>query len=485
MVNYERNAEIHRPSAFLLQKAEINTKLKSTELVALMLTDPGVCENQSSPSEKENGDICVTRRTTYFQTLFHLIKCHVGSGMFTVSDVFHYQSGLWIAPLLTVCLGIVCICDNHILANCTNEIRKRKQLCSYPTFPDTMEWAFKSGPKLFQQCSLTIREIAKGLNILTQLGCCIVYFIFISSSLQSLLQMLERHGIVMDEHLIIVIIFFPIVMTIFMFHLKFLTLFSVFASVFFFCAISLTLYISSSDLPPVTTRPTIAHWSQIPLFFGTSIYCFEGIVKTLPLHGETTQPDVQVRPFTVLVVILAVVGSLFVIIAFICFMKFVDDLATHNFNDQITFSFIQNYLCSEIVHLTIALGLLFSYTLQFHIALMLVWPELVREHGPARHTMLAELGVRLLLALCTFTAVEVVPTLGVFISLTGAVCGTLLALLLPPLCDLALHWDMKSRPWRHLFDFLSISLAVTGFFTGMFYTTLILIKGFPDEVPSR
>lgn len=57
--------------------------------------------------------------------------------------------------------------------------------------------------------------------------------------------------------------------------------------------------------------------------------------------------------------------------------------------------------CSEIVHLTIALGLLFSYTLQFHIALMLVWPELVTDHGPKRHKMLAELGVRLALALST------------------------------------------------------------------------------------
>ncbi|XP_046684180.1 proton-coupled amino acid transporter 1-like [Homalodisca vitripennis] len=483
MVQHERNAEMYDRDVFVCQEAEINSK--QTNEVDSGLSELGDCVNQSISEKKENLDICVSRRTTYFQTLFHLIKCHVGSGIFTVGDVFHYHSGLWIAPLLTVCLGIVCVCDNHILADCTNEIRKRKNIYSYPTFPETMELAFKFGPRLFQSCSMTVREIAKGLNILTQLGCCIVYFIFISSALQSLLQMLARHGIIMDEHLIIVIIFFPIVMTIFMFHLKFLTIFSVMASVFFFCAVSLTLYISSSDLPPPTPRPTIAHWSQIPLFFGTSVYCFEGIVKTLPLHGDMSYPDKQVRPYTVLIVILAVVGSLFVVIAFICFMKFVDDLATHNFNDQITFSFIQHYLCSEIVHLTIALGLLFSYTLQFHIALMLVWPELVKEHGPKRHTMLAELCVRLLLALCTFTAVEVVPKLGVFMSLTGAVCGTLLALLMPPLCDLALHWDLHPSPWKHLFDFFSIFLAVTGFFTGMFYTAVIMIKGFPDEMPAH
>ncbi|XP_054276033.1 proton-coupled amino acid transporter 1-like [Macrosteles quadrilineatus] len=439
------------------------------------------CENLTVPEVKEKCDICVAQRTTYFQTLFHLIKCHIGSGIFAVGDVFRNHTGLLLGPLLTICLGIVCICDNHILANCSKEIKHRQNLSFYPSFPDTMEWAFQSGPSLFRKCSSAVREVVKGLNLMTQLGCCIVYFIFTSSSLQSLLRMLARHGIVMDEHLMIVIIFLPVVLTIFMANLRFLTLFSVLSSVFVFSAVALTLYVSSSDLPPITTRPTIAHWSQIPLFFGTSIYCFEGIAKTWPLNGSTPPIMAPLRHCNLLIVLLALVGTLFVVIAFICFIKFVDDVASHH----LSYSLSQTYLCSEVVHLTIALGLLFSYTLQFHIALMLVWPELVTEHGPAQHTVLAELALRLIIALATFTAVEVLPSLGVFVSLTGAVCGTLLALMMPPLCDLALYWSCHSRPWKHSFDFFSIVLAVIGLVTGVLYTTVVMIKGFPDDTPPQ
>lgn len=84
-------------------------------------------------------------------------------------------------------------------------------------------------------------------------------------------------------------------------------------------------------------------------------------------------------------------------------------------------------------------------------------------------------------SLYTVAAVEVVPRVGVCVSLTGAVSGTALALLLPPLCDLALHWHAH-RPIRHCFDFFSIFIAIGGLLTGAFYTLLVIIKEFPDEI---
>jgi len=45
--------------------------------------------------------------------------------------------------------------------------------------------------------------------------------------------------------------------------------------------ISLTVYLcivdSGQALPPLSSRPAVADWRQFPLFFGTTVYCFEAI----------------------------------------------------------------------------------------------------------------------------------------------------------------------------------------------------------------
>lgn len=56
---------------------------------------------------------------------------------------------------------------------------------------------------------------------------------------------------------------------------------------------------------------------------------------------------------------------------------------------------------ADCVQLLIALGLFFSYALQFHVAVCYVWPDLKQNHGPFKNPFLAEYGVRVGLALIT------------------------------------------------------------------------------------
>jgi hypothetical protein len=41
--------------------------------------------------------------------------------------------------------------------------------------------------------------------------------------------------------------------------------------------LSVTIYYSSQDLPPISERKAFAGWTNLPLFFGTAMYAFEGI----------------------------------------------------------------------------------------------------------------------------------------------------------------------------------------------------------------
>lgn len=81
----------------------------------------------------------------------------------------------------------------------------------------------------------------------------------------------------LDKHILMALILVPMVSTVMVRSLKFLVPFSVIATNLIFLGVMLTMAISMQDMPPVSSRFAVASWSQLPLFFGTAIYCFEGI----------------------------------------------------------------------------------------------------------------------------------------------------------------------------------------------------------------
>lgn len=88
---------------------------------------------------------------------------------------------------------------------------------------------------------------------------------------------MDSHGIILDVHLYMVITLVPTFLTAMVRSLKYLIPFSVIANICLTSGVVATLYIASHDLPPISSRPAVADWTQLPLFFGTALYCFEGI----------------------------------------------------------------------------------------------------------------------------------------------------------------------------------------------------------------
>lgn len=87
-----------------------------------------------------------------------------------------------------------------------------------------------------------------------------------------------------------------------------------------------------------------------------------------------------------------------------------------------------------------------------------------------------------LLSLFSVAIAEIVPNLGIFISLIGALCSTALALVFPPVLELVGLWgSSEGIPWILVKNIGILVVALFGFGTGSFESIASIIKEFGKE----
>lgn len=118
------------------------------------------------------------------------------------------------------------------------------------------------------------RNIVNVFLVLTQLGFCCVYFLFVATNLQDTMNIFH---IKMSVHIYLVLLFPLIVALAMVKNLKYLTPVSLLASIMTAWGLVITFYYILQDLPKTNKVPSFASWHQLPLYFGTAIYAFEGI----------------------------------------------------------------------------------------------------------------------------------------------------------------------------------------------------------------
>lgn len=116
----------------------------------------------------------------------------------------------------------------------------------------------------------------------------------------------------------------------------------------------------------------------------------------------------------------------------------------------------------------IALAIFLTYSLQFYVPMDIIWKNLKQTFGARK--LYVEYSIRILIIIGTVAVAILVPNLGGFISLVGAVCLSTLGLIFPAVIDMLTFYDegFGRLNWRMWKNIALISFGVLGFVTGTY-----------------
>lgn len=159
-------------------------------------------------------------QTNYFESLIHLFKGNVGPGCFAYAEAVKY-AGIILGSVLTIILSAICVYQQHVLLNCSDLLKDEFNLDKRPDYAETLEMSFAVNVK-WKKHSKTFKTVCNVFLVLTQLGFCSVYFLFVGTNVK---KVLEHYEIDCDIRVIMILSLIPIILTSLITNLRYLGMF--------------------------------------------------------------------------------------------------------------------------------------------------------------------------------------------------------------------------------------------------------------------
>ncbi|XP_055305347.1 proton-coupled amino acid transporter 1-like [Sitodiplosis mosellana] len=426
-------------------------------------TNP-VCESEV---QKRN----VEHSTSNMDTLIHLLKANIGNGFLAMPFAFK-NAGLYVGLGGLIVMGIICTHCMHMLLRCSTVLCQKLKLPSMD-YSEVCFYAFDSGPHGLRKYARFAKGTANFFLVITELGFCSVYILFVAANLQKVVN--DHHTPEIDIRLYMVAILIPLILINFLKNLKYLAPVSLIASILTVIGIAITFYFILQDLPNTSTVPKFSSWEQFPLYFGTAIYSVEGIGIVLPLENNMKNPKAFGGLTGVLNTGMFITVLMYSAFGFFGYLKYGDDV-----RGSITLNLEANnnlIALVESVRVMLALAVFLTYTLAFYIPMKIIgsW---FQQFLSDKHQCIGDGVMRATLIFLTFLAAVAVPKLGPIISLIGAFGSSSLALVFPPILKMIV-FDLNAMGrfyWKCWPDFAIIMLGISGFIFGTYVSVLDLTK---------
>uniref|UniRef100_A0A8D0GFV9 Solute carrier family 36 member 1 n=1 Tax=Sphenodon punctatus TaxID=8508 RepID=A0A8D0GFV9_SPHPU len=420
-----------------------------------------------------------TNGTTWIQTLIHLLKGNIGTGLLGLPLAVK-NAGIVLGPISLLVMGVIAVHCMRILVKCAHHFCNKLQK-PFVDYGDAVMYGLEASPSEWLRThSIWGRYIVGFFLILTKLGFCCVYFVFLADNLKQVIS--AANGTTnncrsnetavltptMDSRLYILSLLPFLVLLVFIQNLKFLSIFSMLANLAMLGSLIMIYQYIVRGIPESGNLPFVAPWKTYPLFFGTAIFAFEGIGVVLPLENKMKNP----RHFPLILYVgMTIVTILYISLGTLGYLRFGEDIRA-----SITLN-LPNCWFYQSVKLLYSIGIFFTYALQFYVPAEIIVPVAISQVSE-RWALLTNMILRTCLVCVTCLLAILIPRLDIVISLVGSVSSSALALIIPPLLEITTYYSEGMHPLTIAKDILISVFGLVGFVVGT-YESLVALATHP------
>lgn len=431
-----------------------------------------LCPSPPGPSRPQRDYERMGERsgTTFFQTLIHLLKGNIGTGLLGLPLAVK-NAGLVLGPLSLLTMGIIAVHCMQLLVTCSHHLSAKMSRPSL-SYGEAMQYGIENVSWL-RRHSQWGKRVVDVFLIITQLGFCCVYFVFLSENVKQVVEAANTTSFNCElnftnqtdvlvqsfDKRLYMLCFLPfIVLLVFTPNLKYLAPLSLIANLVMSASLVLIYFYSLTHITSPIDLPVVGRAKDYPLFFGTAIFAFEGIGVVLPLENKMQRPQ---RFTLVLFMGMAIVTFLYISLGTIGYLCFGGDI-----KGSITLN-LPNCWTYQLVKLMYCFGIFITFALQFYVPAEILIPPVVARVAE-RWERAVDLLMRTGLVIITCALAVLIPELDLVISLVGSVSSSFLALIFPPLLEIAVFHSEGLYPLVFIKNLFISLIGFVGFLAGTY-----------------